>query len=86
LWFFQYQGQLKPALRLVGDSRRAIGQRQGLAQDTALPERDQGLSESLLLIPPCSADNTVKGFRICRKIGARLIEVLNKLSKIEDLS
>jgi hypothetical protein len=73
-------------LRLVGDSRRAIGQRQGLAQDMALPQRDQGLSESLLLIPPCPADNAVKGFRICQKIGARLIEVPSKLSKIEDLS
>ena len=51
----------------------------------ALPTCDPGLSESFLLIPPCCTDNVYAGFRVSPKIGARLIEIPRKLTKIEDL-
>jgi hypothetical protein len=35
-----------------------------LAQHKAMPGCDQGLSESLLLIPPCKGDKSAAGFRI----------------------
>jgi len=52
----------------------------------ALPACDPGLSESFLLIPPCRTDNAYAGFSVSPKIGARIIEITQKLTKIEDLT
>jgi hypothetical protein len=64
LWFCQYLDLPKPAWRHVDDSQREADPHPGLAQHKAMPGCDQGLSESLLLIPPCTGDKSASGFRI----------------------
>ena len=66
LWSCPYLDLPKPALPLVDDSQHEVGHHQGSAQHRAMPGCDQGLSESLLLIPPCSGDKSASGFRIPR--------------------
>ena len=64
LWSCQCLDLPKPAWRHGDDSQREVDPHPGLAQHKAMPGCDQGLSESLLLIPPCTGDKSASGFRI----------------------